>query len=616
MFIYRTTTMPTLAKLTELERIVAIDGAGPNQPVSGGTVRAVVVGECLQGPFVPTVVNAPSDITNYFVGNPDNFDIISQSGFDPTTAVQDGSGVAFDGNLSAELKGKTFSGLVIQRVDCDMVQGDSSTTKAYMAFTVTVASADQVATGGTYGSTNKEIVIPSGTRFGNAALGSAAEIVALSQQITIPAGTPLTAANVIACAISFTQDPASAQLTYVTSGATTGATAFYVKGTAAASAVITTAIDTTIPGVQSTISASGVSTIGLAGTGVAAHAPAGGGAAPSPDTLANRITLNYAAAITKTLPGVLATNDIVAIWSARNYQTNGLTPDGAKTMRLNLWNNAIQSSTVGRGRVACVTSAPATSSTSTEQTTVKGVYEGLVANDVITGADADRYWLSGPYVQVFSTELNADIVISVCGSRACMKVNLANNGQSEYQTSVGSPENASIQAVDAQEPCFAANPMQDADFVAMKAAGVAWFVQDRVAGWWFYSGVTAANPITYENRVSDNRRSFADEIQDMIFGLGTPYAKKPGTPQRADSYMQDITTYVDNLVNPPVGDSRAMAAQVLDGAAAGNSQDLNSHGVYLFEADVTMYGDMNAIVIKTMIGPNVIISQATSTAGT
>ena len=37
MFIYRTTTMPTLAKLTELERIVAVDGAG-----TSGTAFQVV----------------------------------------------------------------------------------------------------------------------------------------------------------------------------------------------------------------------------------------------------------------------------------------------------------------------------------------------------------------------------------------------------------------------------------------------------------------------------------------------------------------------------------------------------------------------------------------------
>ena len=434
MFIFRTTTMPTLTKLMELERIVAVDGAGPNQPVSGGTVRAVVVGECLQGPFVPTVVNAPSDIENYFVGDRTRFGLLSQSGFDPTTAAQDGSGVAFDGNLWAELKGKTFSGLVIQRVDCDMVVANSSVAKAFVAFTVTVNAADI-----TSGKTNKDIVIPSGTRFADAAIGSAAVVIATSQQITIPAGT--TCAVSIACAISFKQDAVSGALTYVASGATIGATCFFVKGPTKAIAGISVAVDVALPGVNAgtVIAASGVSTIDVTATASAIFAPAAGGAAPSPDTLSNSITLNYAAAISKTLPGVAATNDIVAIWSARNYQTNGLTPDGAKTMRLNLWANSIAASTVGRGRVVCVTSAPATGITGTIQTSVKGVYEGLVASDAITGADADRYWLSGPYVQVFSSELNADIVISVCGSRACMKVNLANNGQTEYQTSVGGP---------------------------------------------------------------------------------------------------------------------------------------------------------------------------------
>jgi hypothetical protein len=36
---------------------------------------------------------------------------------------------------------------------------------------------------------------------------------------------------------------------------------------------------------------------------------------------------------------------------------------------------------------------------------------------------------------------------------------------------------------------------------------------------------------------------------------------------------------------------------------------LNGHGVYLFSAFVQMNGDMNDIVINTMIGPTVIIAQ-------
>lgn len=107
MFILRTTQMPSLQQLTELEQIVAVDNAGPNLPTSTGTVRGVLVGECLQGPFVPTVVNAPADVTSLYFPNAGLFTLLSQSGPNgPWTSgsdVQDGSGGAFDGNVWAEL---------------------------------------------------------------------------------------------------------------------------------------------------------------------------------------------------------------------------------------------------------------------------------------------------------------------------------------------------------------------------------------------------------------------------------------------------------------------------------------------------------------------------------
>ena len=611
MFILRTTQMPTLAKLLELERLVAIDGAGVNQPVGPGRVNACVVGECLQGPFTPTKVTAPSDILNYFVGNPNRFTLLSQSGVDPSSATQDGSGVTFDGNVWAELKGKTFSGLVIQRVDCDMVTATASvTSKAFISCSLTVNAADL--TGGT--ATNKDIVIPSGTRFSD---GSGV-VIATSQQVTIPSGTACTGS--LTLGINFTQDPASGALTYVgSSSPTMGITCFFVKGTTKAIAGINTIVDgivgsNPLPGVNAGTVLSGTpATLNAAASATAIFAPTGGGALPTgawTDTLSNRIILNYAAAINKTLPGVDATNDIVAIWSARNYQQNdGQTPNAAKTMRANLWANAIAASKTGRGRVAVVTTGPSLGVTGSQATTAKGVYEGLIAADSITGDDADRFWISGPFQQVFSQELNADITISACGARAAMKVNLANDGKSEYQTSVGNPENATIQNIDAQEACFATNPLVEDDYVAMRAKGVAWLISDRTAGWWFYSGVTAANPLTAANRVPDNRRSFADEIQDVIFGLAAPYSKKPGTSQRADAFATDMTTYLDGLVNPSVGDPRAKDYKILDGTAAGNNDTLNGHGVYLFSAFVQMNGDMNDIVINTMIGPNVIIAQ-------
>ena len=403
MFLLRTSLMPSLQKLLELERIVVVDGSGPNQAVGQGTVRACLVGEFPAGPFSPTILNTPGDAQALYMPDPTKMPLISQSGIDPTTAVQDGSGVTYDGNGWAELKGKVFSGLVIQRVDCDMVVANSSVEKAYVSFTVTVNALDITA-----GVTNKDIIIPAGTRFADNTIGLATVVVALSQTIRIPQGT--TCGGTFAIGISFTQDASTGQLTYVTTGATIGATAFFVKGTTLASAALNTLVDgivgsNPLPGVNAGTVLSGTpATINSSAVATAIFAPAGGGVAPAPDTLSNRLLMQYLATIDKTLPGVDATNDIVAIWSARNYQTNGLAPfTGGKMLRLKLWNNAIQSSNVGRGRKALVTTAPALGISAAQAYTAKNVYTGLISADGVIGTDADRYWASGPFVQVFST---------------------------------------------------------------------------------------------------------------------------------------------------------------------------------------------------------------------
>jgi hypothetical protein len=606
--------MPTLAQLTQIEQIVAVDLAGPNQPVSLGSAQAAIVGEALQGPFVTKIMNSPGDLKAYYQSAvPGRFALQSQNtvnaAADSSTPIQDGSGVAFDGNIMAELKGKTFTGLAIQRVDCDMVSATPSTTKVFVKFSVVVDASD------TTGSvTNKEIVIPSGQRFADQAIGTALSVIATSQEVHIPAGTTVTAGAVV-CGVNFVQDSASGMLTYSSTATTlVGVTAFFVKGTSATTGganLIDTVIDTAIPGVVSVVGGT-ISTIGANGSAADAYAAAGGAAAPSPDTLANRIAACYPAAINKTLPGTQDTSSIVAIWSARNWAMSAA--NAQKTMRNNLWQNAINSSTGGRGRVACVTVAPALGVLASDATTSTHLYTGLKTADSIaaSNADADRFWICGPFAKVWSDELSKDITISACGARAAMKVNLFNAGKSEYQTSVGPAENNQLQNVDSVEDCYLANPPQEADFIAFKAAGVAWFTRDPSAGWWFYSGVTAADPIQFQNRVADNRRSFADEIQDIIFALANKYAKKPGTAQRSDAFVSDMTAYLEALKNPGIGDSRCKNYQVLEGAAAGNTDTLNAHGVFLFEADVQMFGDMNALVVKAMIGPNVIISQASA----
>jgi hypothetical protein len=609
MFQLRVTDMPSVQKLLELERTVTVDSAGNAVPAQAKAGKAGLVAEFVQGPFLPTVVETPGDISTLYMNDPTKFTLISQGSFDPAADDQNGSGVAFDGNGWAELKGKTFSGLCIRRVDTDMVVADSSIVKAFVSFTITVNAADITA-----GVTNKDIIIPAGTRFADQAIATATTIIATSQAVRIPAGT--TCAGTLTLAINFTQDPATGILTYVTTGATMGVTAFFVKArkaTTAGANLIDTLVDgivgsNPLPGVNAGTVISGTpSTISVSAAATDTYCPAGGGAQPT--TLADCLAANYDAAILSMQPGIDSTNDILAIWSGRNYKMSSITPTH---MRASLWTNAKDSSAIGRGRVACVTGLPAKTTSATDRLAAMTAYKAQVrTTDTVTGADADRYWASGPYVQVFSSELNRDITISNCGSRAAMKVNLFNDGRSEFLTSVGNPYNATIQNVDAQEPAFAQTPAVEAEYIALKADSISWFTKDRAAGWWYYSGLTGADPTSiYANRIDDNRRSFADEVQDVIAGLAAAYSKLPGTTERQDAFTGDMKAYCDQLVNPAPGiAARAAAYQVLDGAAAGNTQTLNAQGIFFFQVSIQMFGSMKTIVIRSAIGPNVVITQ-------
>jgi hypothetical protein len=71
-----------------------------------------------------------------------------------------------------------------------------------------------------------------------------------------------------------------------------------------------------------------------------------------------------------------------------------------------------------------------------------------------------------------------------------------------------------------------------------------------------------------------------------------------------------MRAYCDQLVNPGPGIApRSVAYQILDGAAAGNTQQLNAQGIFFFQVSIQMLGSMKTIVIKSAIGPNVVITQ-------
>src|SRR5262245_22345205 len=156
-FVLRVADTPPLAQILEIEQIVIVDKTGPSIQLGVSSGVSMLVGEFLKGPFLPKEVFSMGEILSTYAGDPARMDRISQNGVDPSAGsfAQDGSAIAFDGNGFAELKGKKFRRLGIQRVDTDMTAVDGGATggKAFVKFAVTVAAADTTA-----GLTNKDII--------------------------------------------------------------------------------------------------------------------------------------------------------------------------------------------------------------------------------------------------------------------------------------------------------------------------------------------------------------------------------------------------------------------------------------------------------------------------
>ena len=101
MFFLRTTSMPSIQKILELERIIVIDQAGNNIPVSAATGYGCLVAEFVSGPFTPQVINNPGDITNLYMQDQSKISLLSQGDFvsptvsgGPTADDNNGTGVA------------------------------------------------------------------------------------------------------------------------------------------------------------------------------------------------------------------------------------------------------------------------------------------------------------------------------------------------------------------------------------------------------------------------------------------------------------------------------------------------------------------------------------------
>jgi hypothetical protein len=645
-FVLRTTETPPLNQLVSLEQIVLVDKTGPSIPVgiSGGI--ACMIGEFLKGPFFTTEVTSTANLIQLFGGVSN---LLSQK----IDMTQDGSGARYEGNGAIALSGKQFLRLALQRVYTDMAVTDTvGASRAYVNFTVYINTADTDPLSAT-AMTGKEIVIPAGTRFADAPIGTETGIVVLSQDIVIPKGTffdvltpptgfagririsPVPVNTAGAEAFAVVQDRSTGQLILSTDPNNNnepatgvpfqiGATAFFVKNFTLASAALDTAIDTAIPNTSGSIigqvGADAPSSVTITATATAIFAPPGTTAAIGASLTAH-IESQYAGAINATVPAPGPTNDITVLWSARrgSILTPSTTADTSEIIRDPLVNNAINSSSEGRGRIAIV-SGPATilpaqgtgavgDGTSTTDTLNRlygtGAYagEGTIEEFPGNGVEsADRRIIAFPYNQVFSSDLGKLVTIAPDGWMA------ATLSQFPEEKNPGA-RNVYIQAINNFELAFQLLPLVRQDYVNLKAKGVAALRKDRSVGWWFQSGVTSVNPAVLPTRAPIKRRRMADLIQDTLAEISAKYNKEPATIERVDSLVGDCDSFLSSLKSEGIRSKQRIEDYSID-AINGNQPQLVAIGIFTIIVKVRLLASLDTIVFETQIGETVEIEAA------
>jgi hypothetical protein len=567
-FFLRTTTFPPLNQITAVPQITIIDQTGPAVVLGTSPGAACMAGEFVSGPVgLPTETDTANAISAlYTPGDGSIYPYLSQDGSSP--AIQNGSGVAYNGNGMLQLFSQTFQRLILVRVDHEAVTTDGGTTKGQLTLTITVAAADQAA-----GVTNKNIVIPAGARFGSAnTFAGSTRVFAASGtaagSFVIPAGTTVTSNAVtvnVNCFPIVVIEPV----------------------VATAIAAIAFVLDPVLPNVDpaTTITAvNNATTLWPNGVGT---------------TLALRVASMYPAALNATAPNATPMTDIQIIWAARRVQS----------IRQALATNAVNSSAVARGRIALVSAEPATAVTQAAALTAITAAEGLAVSDGYV-QPADRVIICFPQSQVTVPALgsNANVAVSI-NSDSWMASTLANFAE-EVNPGASNPY---MQGITAMEPAFAAYPLAKADYINLIAAGVCALYFDRTQGWQWIQGVTAANKASFPTRTPIKRRRMADLIQDSLDEIASPFEKEPATQDRVDSMLGEVQSFLEDLksINQP---SLARIVDYLIDETSYNNDALNSQGVFIYGIKVRTIPSLDFPVFFTQIGETVVINNPVSAA--
>lgn len=147
------------------------------------------------------------------------------------------------------------------------------------------------------------------------------------------------------------------------------------------------------------------------------------------------------------------------------------------------------------------------------------------------------------------------------------------------------------------------------DYKRFKREGITAPDRDRNAGVGFVDDVTSVDSVVDSNLVLANRRAFADFINDLLFVIAIPFAKKVLKPEVRQDFFGQIAASLNLLQS--TGDS---SASRLESFEVEDATDAAVPSVLRAVVRVRMYATAEAIVFETTSGPTVITSQELAAA--
>lgn len=146
--------------------------------------------------------------------------------------------------------------------------------------------------------------------------------------------------------------------------------------------------------------------------------------------------------------------------------------------------------------------------------------------------------------------------------------------------------------------------LTEQSYIAFKAAGIMAPFRDPDTSWEIYSGITSS---LTSGRTTAARRKMADFLQDSYKSLVKPFQKKLNRQRERDAAADAIQSFHDSLLPENQPDLQRIVAAKVD-RDSGNTPDRLALGIYVILTVVRTLSSLDAIVIRTEIGENAIVT--------